>query len=79
MSMGSPGDSPLTDLLKWDQPSEFPQDVTLMLLRLNEEFPNSNSCSIYMSRRETTDPLLKWSWDFNTGSTHSQLSDEIIF
>lgn len=36
--MGSPGDSPLTDLLQWDRPSEFPQDITLMLLRLKREF-----------------------------------------
>jgi hypothetical protein len=40
MSMGSPGDSPLTDLLSWDRPSEFPQDITLMLLRLKKEFPD---------------------------------------
>jgi hypothetical protein len=39
MSMGSPGDSPLTDLLKWGQKSEFPEDISLMLLRLNNEFP----------------------------------------
>jgi hypothetical protein len=38
MSIGSPGDSPLTDLLHWDRPSEFPQDITLMLLRLKNEF-----------------------------------------
>ena len=36
--MGSPGDSPLTDLLHWDRPSEFPPDITLMLLRLKKEF-----------------------------------------
>ena len=38
--MGSPGDSPLTDLLDWGRPSEFPQDITLMLLRLKKEFPD---------------------------------------
>lgn len=40
MSMGAPGDSPLTDLLRWDRPSEFPPDITLMLLRLKNDFPD---------------------------------------
>ena len=40
MSMGSPGDSPITDLLHWGRPSEFPQDITLMLLRLKSDAPN---------------------------------------
>ena len=39
MSMGSPGDSPITDLLQWGRPSEFPQDITLMLLRLKSDAP----------------------------------------
>ena len=39
MSMGSPGDSPLNDLLPWGLPSEFPQDITLMLLRLKSDAP----------------------------------------
>ena len=38
--MGSPGDSPLTDLLNWGRPSEFPEDITFMLLRLKKEFPD---------------------------------------
>ena len=40
MSMGMPGDSPLRDLLHWGLPSEFPQDITLMLLRLKNDFPD---------------------------------------
>ena len=38
--MGAPGDSPLTDLLHWGKPSEFPEDITLMLLRLKSEAPH---------------------------------------
>ena len=38
--MGSPGDSPVTDLLNWGQSSEFPEDITLMLLRLKSEAPH---------------------------------------
>ena len=39
MSMCSPGDSPLRDLLHWNLPSEYPADITAMLLRLKKEFP----------------------------------------
>jgi hypothetical protein len=39
MSMGSPGDSPITDLLQWGRPSEFAEDITLMLLRLKSDAP----------------------------------------
>jgi hypothetical protein len=39
MSMGSPGDSPVTDLLQWGRHSEFPQDITQMLLRLKSDAP----------------------------------------
>ena len=39
MSMGSPGDSPITDLLHWGRPSEFAEDITLMLLRLKSDAP----------------------------------------
>jgi hypothetical protein len=39
MSMGSPGDSPFTDLLQWGLPSEFAEDITLMLLRLKSDLP----------------------------------------
>lgn len=39
MSMGSPGDSPITDLLHWGRPSEFAEDITVMLLRLNSDAP----------------------------------------
>ena len=40
MSMGSPGDSPVTDLLDWGKPSEFPEDIALMLLRLKSGAPH---------------------------------------
>ena len=39
MSMGSPGDSPITDLFKWGRRSEFAEDITLMLLRLKSDAP----------------------------------------
>src|SRR5436189_6371319 len=39
MSMGSPGHGPLTDLLDWGLPSKFPEDITVMLLRLKSEAP----------------------------------------
>ena len=37
--MGSPGDSPVSDLLQWGRPSEFPEDIALMLLRLRSDAP----------------------------------------
>jgi len=43
-SAPTPGDSPITDLLNCGQPSEFAEDITLMLLRLKLTAPTEILC-----------------------------------
>jgi len=64
--MGSPGDSPIRDLLKWGLQSKLPEDISLMLLRLKAEAPQALA----------TLPESASSW---THSDHSDKGREFLY